>query len=76
MNDDVKEIDPQPLSDRQRAWIGEILDTNDTWAGVDISDVRVIAEGPCDEGISIVLDGPERKNPKADPAGVSDHLKT
>lgn len=69
MNNDTKEIDARPLSDRQRAWIGEILETKNAWEGVDISDVRVVAEGPCDEGISVLLSGPERKNPKADPAG-------
>jgi len=60
----IREIEPRPLTLREAAWVREILQTRDEWKHTDISRTQVIAEGPCDEGLSIVLSDPEQ-NPKA-----------
>jgi hypothetical protein len=52
-------------------WIREILQTRGEWKDADISKTEVIAEGPCDEGLSIVLRDPEQ-NLKA--ASVSGYI--
>src|SRR5208283_686927 len=64
MENCVKEIEPRPLTERESTWIREILQTSEEWRDADISKTRVIAEGPCDEGISILLRAPEPENPK------------
>ncbi|HET9183009.1 MAG TPA: hypothetical protein VFP59_12805 [Candidatus Angelobacter sp.] len=69
IKDEVKEIEPRPLTDREAGWIREILQTNDEWKHADISRTQVVAEGPCDEGLSILLQAPEPENPKASPVG-------
>jgi hypothetical protein len=70
MENAVKDIEPRPLTDREAGWICEILQTNDEWKHADISRIQVVAEGPCDEGLSILLEAPEPQNPKASPMGV------
>jgi len=59
MADCGKEIEPRPLTEQESTWIREILQTNEEWKDTAISKTRVVAEGPCDEGISILLRGPE-----------------
>lgn len=65
MKDDVRGIEPRPLTERESEWIREILQTSEEWRGADISRTQVIGEGPCDEGISILLQAPEPENSKA-----------
>jgi hypothetical protein len=67
MKDEVKAIEPRSLTDREAGWIREILQTNEEWQNVDISKTQVVAEGPCDEGISILMQAPEPENPKPGP---------
>lgn len=57
-SDGVKDIDPRPLT-REGQWVREILQTSADWSDADISRTKVIAEGPCDEGVSIRLQAPE-----------------
>jgi hypothetical protein len=63
--DEVREIEPRSLSEREAGWVRDILQANDEWRGADISRTQVVAEGPCDEGVSIRLQAPEPENPKA-----------
>ena len=67
MGNEVKAIKPRPLTDREAAWIREILQTNEEWKDADISKTQVVAEGPCDEGLSMLLraPGPENHKPGA-----------
>ncbi len=64
MKNDVKEIEPRSLTAREGGWIREILQANEEWRDADISRTQVVAEGPCDEGISFRLRAPEPENPK------------
>jgi hypothetical protein len=66
-DDGVKNTEPRPLSEREAAWIRGILRANDEWRDANISRTQVVAEGPCDEGISIRLQAPEPENPRAKP---------
>ncbi|HEX3154951.1 MAG TPA: hypothetical protein VHV32_10015 [Candidatus Angelobacter sp.] len=66
MEKQVKEIEPRPLSEREASWIRDILRVNDEWRNADISTTRVIAEGPCDEGICLRLKAPAPENPGSD----------
>jgi hypothetical protein len=63
--DEVQEIEPRSLSEREAGWVRDILRVNDEWREADISRTQVVAEGPCDEGVSIRLQAPEPENPKA-----------
>ena len=63
--DEVKEIEPRSLTEREAAWIRDILQANEEWRDADISGTQVVAEGPSYEGISIVLRASEPENPKA-----------
>jgi hypothetical protein len=62
---DVKEIKPRPLTERETGWIRDILQVNDEWRDADISRTQVVGEEPGEEGVSIVLQAPEPENPKA-----------
>jgi hypothetical protein len=63
--DEVKAIEPRPLTEREASWIRDILQANENWRVADISRTKVIAEGPCDEGISFCLEAPEPENPNS-----------
>ena len=67
MRDEVKGIEPRPLTEREAAWIREILQADEEWKDSDISRTHVIAEGPCDEGQSILLHAPEPENSRPGP---------
>jgi hypothetical protein len=67
MTDEVKDIEPRPLTEREASWVHDILQVNDEWRNADIGKTQVGAEGPCDEGISIRLQAPEPENPNAKP---------
>jgi len=62
MKEAEENLAPRPVTDRESAWIREILQTDDEWRGFDIAGVRVVSRGPCDEGISIELSAPENPN--------------
>jgi hypothetical protein len=64
MENDVRDIAPRPLTEREATWIHEILQARDDWKGADISRTEVVGEGPCDEGKSILLRAPEPENPR------------
>lgn len=66
-SEEPKRIEPRSLSEREAGWIRDILQVNDEWRDADISKTQVVAEGPCDEGISIRLQAPAPENPKAKP---------
>jgi hypothetical protein len=59
-------MEPRPLTEREKDWIGDILKANDEWRDADISRTQVIAEEPGDEGVSFVLQAPEPENPEAE----------
>jgi len=63
----VKNIERRPLSEREAGWIRDILQVNPEWCDADISRTQAVAEGPCDEGVSIRLQSPEPENPTAKP---------
>jgi hypothetical protein len=65
--DEVREIEPRSLTEREAGWIHDILRVNEAWREADISKTQVVAEGPCDEGVSIRLRALEPENPKAKP---------
>lgn len=62
MDNQVKEIEPRPLSEREASWVRDILRANAEWRNADISKTQVIAEGPCDEGICLRLAAPAPEN--------------
>jgi hypothetical protein len=66
-SEEPKNIEPRSLTQREAGWIRDIVQANDEWQDADISRTQVVAEGPCDEGISIRLQAPEPENPKAKP---------
>jgi hypothetical protein len=63
MECDARDIEPRPLTARESTWIREILQSSQGWENADISRTKVVAEGPCDEGVSILLRAPEPENP-------------
>jgi hypothetical protein len=65
MDNEPKEIKPRPLTERETGWLRDILQVNEAWRAADISRTKVVAEGPCDEGVSIRLEAPEPENPKS-----------
>jgi hypothetical protein len=62
--DEVEEIAPRPLSERESGWVRDILQTLTDWRDTDFSETRVVAEGMNIEGYSIVLRSPTPENPK------------
>lgn len=64
MTSDVKEIEARPLTKQESDWIHEILQTSEEWRDADTSRTQVIAQGPCDEGLSFLLQAPDPENPK------------
>jgi hypothetical protein len=63
--DEVKEIDPRPLTNREAQWIRDILQVSDGWRKADLSKTQVVAEGPTTEGLRFVLRASEPENPRA-----------
>ena len=62
--DELREIEPRPLSDREAGWIRDILHVNAEWRDADITKTQVVAEGPNAEGFSIALQAPAPENPR------------
>ena len=63
MKNEVKDIEPRLLTQREVEWIREILQSNLGWKDTDISKTKVVAEGLCDDGRSIFLRAPAPENP-------------
>ena len=66
----VKDIEARPLTKRESDWILEILQTSEEWRDADISRTQVIAQGPCDEGLSFVFQSPDPENPYGSEGGA------
>ena len=66
-SEEPKKIEPRPLTQREAGWIRDILHVNPEWCDANISRTQVVAEGLCDEGVSIRLQAPEPEVPKAKP---------
>lgn len=64
MNNDVREIPARPLTKQEYGWLREILETSEEWRDADISQTHVIAQGPCDEGTSFLLQASDPENPR------------
>ncbi len=62
--DEVQEIAPRPLSERESGWIRDILQTLPEWREADLSQTRIVAEGMNIEGYSIILRSSTPENPK------------
>jgi hypothetical protein len=65
--EEPKKIEPRPLTQREAGWVRDILRANDEWRDADIGETQVVAEGSCDEGVSIRLQAPEPENTNAKP---------
>ena len=66
--DDVKEIEPRPLNERELDLIHDILCVNEEWKNADLTKTNVVAEGTCGRnGVSFcyILRAPEPENPRA-----------
>jgi hypothetical protein len=73
--DEVRSIEPRPLTERETSWIRDIFKANSDWHDADISQTHVFAEGLRSEGISINLQAPKPENPKsASMRGLVGHL--
>jgi hypothetical protein len=62
--EEVREIEPRSLSDREAGWIRDILHVNPEWCGADTTKTKVVAEGPNADGYSVVLQAPAPENPR------------
>jgi hypothetical protein len=63
--DEVRTIEPRPLTECEVGWIRDILRVNAEWRDANIDQTQVVAEGQRHEGISIVLRAPGPENPNA-----------
>jgi hypothetical protein len=63
--DEVRQVEPRSLSDREAGWIRDILHVNAEWCDADTRETKVVAEGPNAEGYSMVLQAPAPENPKS-----------
>jgi hypothetical protein len=62
LTDEVVAIPPRSLSDIELSWIQSMLKASTGWETSDISQTKVVAEGPNSEGISFVLQAPAPEN--------------
>jgi hypothetical protein len=62
--DEVNEVAPRPLSEREAGWVHDILQAVPDWRDTDFSETRVVAEGVNTEGYSMVLSSPTPENPR------------
>jgi hypothetical protein len=68
--DEIKGIEPRPLTEREAGWVRDILRANDEWRDADVSRTQVVAEEPSTEGYSWLLGHPSRKILKRSRTGV------
>jgi hypothetical protein len=71
LSDDVEMVEPRPLSGVELGWVQAMLGASDGWETADISQTRVVAEGPNSEGFLLVLQAPTPENPGAKATGYS-----
>jgi len=62
--DEVNEVAPRPLSEREAGWVHDILQVVPGWHDADFSETRVVAEGMNTEGYSMVLRSPMPGSPR------------
>src|ERR1017187_5289157 len=62
--DEVNEVAPRPLSERETGWVHDILQAVPDWRDADFSETRVVAEGMNTEGYSFVLNSANPENPR------------
>lgn len=62
--DEVHEVAPRPLSEREAGWVHDILQAVPDWRDTDFSETRVVAEGMNSEGYSMVLTNATPENPR------------
>ena len=62
--DEVHQVAPRPLSEREAGWVHDILQAVPDWRDSDFSETRVVAEGMNTEGYSIVLRSATPENPR------------
>ena len=65
LTDEVKMIEPRPLSAVEMEWVQAMLSASDGWKTADLSQTRVVAEGPNSEGVLLILQAPAPENPGA-----------
>lgn len=51
LSDEVKSIEPRPLSGIEKGWVQSMLAASYGWETADISQTRVVGEGPNSEGV-------------------------
>jgi hypothetical protein len=61
--DEVEEVEPRSLSEREASWINDIRRVVSDWRDADLSGTRVVAEGANAEGYSLFLRGSKPENP-------------
>jgi hypothetical protein len=62
--DEVNEVAPRPLSERETGWVRDILQAVPDWCDADFTETRVVAEGMNTEGYSMVLRSSAPENPR------------
>jgi hypothetical protein len=65
LTDEVKMIEPRSLSEVELGWVQAMLSASSGWETADLSQTRVVAEGPNSEGVLMVLQAPAPENPGA-----------
>lgn len=65
LTDEVKMIEPRSLSEVESGWVQAMLSASSGWGTADLSQTRVVSEGPNSEGVLMVLQAPAPENPSA-----------
>jgi hypothetical protein len=63
LTDEVKMIEPRSLSEVELGWVQSMLSASSGWETADLSQTRVVSEGPNSEGVVMVLQAPAPENP-------------
>ena len=58
-------IEPRSLSEVELGWVQAMLSASSGWETADLSQTRVVSEGPNSEGLLMVLQAPAPENPGA-----------
>ena len=59
-----KPIEPRPLTEQERGWVQEILESHPDWADVDVSSMEVIAVCGCGKCGTIYFGNKLPQNPR------------
>jgi hypothetical protein len=57
-----RQIPARNLTTQERAWIQEILNSNELWSDVDLGATKVVAECDCGECRTAYLDSPQNQS--------------